>query len=228
MVSALQLAVTGVTLGLAYSAAPGVVNTEATRRGSARGFGAGFAVESGALIGDMFWAALALAGVSLTARFWPVQVTLALVGGFFLLRMAWLAAHDALRRRPTSEGASGRGDFTTGAIFGLANPVGLAFWSGLGGGVVASGASGVGFAGFFSGFFIGALLWSLGFAALVGYGRRWARPLVFQLIDGVCALALGYFGFSLLWTGANELSRRLGWSRALAAATPYPIATAAR
>ncbi|HEU5343538.1 MAG TPA: LysE family transporter, partial [Ktedonobacterales bacterium] len=91
-----QLAVTGVTLGVAYSAAPGVVNTEATRRGSARGFGAAFAVEAGALIGDTLWAALALAGVSLTARFWPVQVTLALVGGLFLLRMAWLAAHDAL------------------------------------------------------------------------------------------------------------------------------------
>lgn len=214
MSSIVQLALTGVTLGLAYSAAPGVVNTEATRRGSARGFGAGFAVESGALIGDMFWAALALAGVSLTARFWPVQASLALVGGLFLLRMAWLAAHDALRRRPAAAPAGGRGDFATGVVFGLANPVGLGFWSGLGGGVVASGASALGFTGFFVGFFIGALLWSLSFAALVGWGRRWARPLVFQLIDGVCALALGYFGVSLLWTSAQEVSRRLGWARA--------------
>ncbi len=53
MVGVLQLALTGVTLGLAYSAAPGVVNTETARRGSARGFFAGFAVESGALFGDM-------------------------------------------------------------------------------------------------------------------------------------------------------------------------------
>lgn len=214
MVGAFQLALTGVTLGLAYSAAPGVVNTETARRGSARGFFAGFAVESGALFGDMLWAALALAGVSLTARFWPAQITLAFVGGFFLLRMAWLAAHDALRRRPTEAVVSGRGDFATGVVFGLANPVGLGFWSGLGGGVVASGANAMGFTGFFVGFFLGALLWSASFAALVGWGRRWARPLTFQVIDGVCALALGYFGFSLLWTGANELTRRLGWSRA--------------
>ncbi|HEX8995938.1 MAG TPA: LysE family transporter [Ktedonobacterales bacterium] len=208
-----QLALTGVTLGLAYSAAPGVVNTEATRRGSARGFGAAFAVESGALLGDVLWAVLALAGISLTARFWPVQVTLALIGGLFLLRMAWLAAHDALHRRRASGPTSGRGDFATGMVFGLANPVGLAFWSGLGGGVVASGAGTLGVALFLVAFFLGALLWSLGYGALVGWGRRWARPLVFQLIDGVCALALGYFGFSLLWTGANELSRRIGWAR---------------
>lgn len=205
MTGTLQLALTGMTLGLAYAAAPGVVNTEATRRGSARGFGAGFAVESGSLIGDVFWAALALAGVSLTARFWPVQVTLALVGGLFLLRMAWLAAHDALHRRVETGPVSARGDFATGVVFGLANPVGLAFWSGLGGGVVASGATTQGFIGFFAGFFCGALTWSVGYASLVGWGRRWARPLVFQLIDAACALALGYFGVSLLWTGAQGL-----------------------
>jgi len=215
MTGILQLALTGVTLGLAYAAAPGAVNTEATRRGSARGFGAGFAVESGSIIGDMLWAALALAGVSLTARFWPVQVTLALVGGLFLLRLAWLAAHDALHRRTSDVAVSARGDFATGVVFGLANPVGLAFWSGLGGGIVASGASALGFAGFFAGFFVGAALWSVGFASLVGWGRRWARPLVFQLIDAACALVLGYFGFSLLWTGAQEISRRLGWARAM-------------
>ncbi|HEY7850205.1 MAG TPA: LysE family transporter [Ktedonobacterales bacterium] len=218
MTGSLQLALTGVTLGLAYSAAPGVVNTEATRRGSARGFGAAFAVESGALIGDMLWAVLALAGVSLTARFWPIQVTLSLVGGLFLLRMAWLAAHDALyQRRVETRPVSGRGDFATGAVFGVANPVGLAFWSGLGGGVVASGATALGVAVFLAAFFLGALLWSAGFGGLVGWGRRWARPLVFQLLDAVCGLALGYFGFSLLWAGAQEASRRLGWVRAAVA-----------
>jgi len=206
-----QFALTGVTLGLAYSAAPGVVNTEATRRGSARGFRAAFSVESGALIGDVFWAALALAGVSLSARFWPIQATLALVGGLFLLRMAWLAAHDMLfHRRAETHAVSERGDFGTGVVFGLANPVGLAFWSGLGGGVAASGASELGVVLFLLSFFCGALLWSFGFGALVGWGRRWARPLVFQLLDAACALLLGYFGVSLLWTGAQEVSRHLG------------------
>lgn len=207
-----QLALTGVTLGLAYAAAPGAVNAEATRRGSSRGVAAALAVESGSLFGDTLWAALALAGVSLTARFWPVQVTLALVGGLFLLRMAWLAAQDALHhQRAVAGAASSRGDFATGVIFGLANPAGLAFWSGLGGGVVASGASAGGITLFFLCFALGALLWSLGYSALIGWGRRWARPFVFRLIDAVCALALGFFGVSLLLTGAGELGHRLGW-----------------
>lgn len=215
MVGGIQLALTGVTLGLAYAAAPGAVNTEATRRGSSRGFGAALAIETGSLLGDTLWAALALAGISLTTRFWPVQATLALVGGLFLLRMAWLAAHDALFHRPvTPTTVQGRGDIATGIIFGLANPVGLAFWSGLGGGVVASGATTAGIAAFFVGFFVGATLWGLGFSALVGLGRRWAHPLVFQLLDAACALALGYFGFSLLWTGARTISDRMGLIRA--------------
>ncbi|HEX9037620.1 MAG TPA: LysE family transporter [Ktedonobacterales bacterium] len=103
-----RLAFLGVGLGLAYAAAPGAVNTEAMRRGSAHGSLSALLVETGSLLGDGLWAALALIGVSLTARFWPVQLTLALAGGFFLLRMAWSAGRDALFGRADSAPAGRR------------------------------------------------------------------------------------------------------------------------
>jgi threonine/homoserine/homoserine lactone efflux protein len=187
----LHLALMGVALGLAYAAAPGAVNTEAMRRGSSRGSLAALLVEAGSLLGDGLWAALALIGVSLTARFWPVQLTLALTGGFFLLRMAWSAGRDALLGRQEAAPTSRRGDFATGLVFGLANPVGLAALP------------------FFGGFLVGAGLWCGGFALLVGWGRRWLNPLVLRVIDGLCACALGYFGLELLATGAREVIERL-------------------
>jgi threonine/homoserine/homoserine lactone efflux protein len=205
----LHLALMGVALGLAYAAAPGAVNTEAMRRGSSRGSLAALLVEAGSLLGDGLWAALALIGVSLTARFWPVQLTLALTGGFFLLRMAWSAGRDALLGRQEAAPTSRRGDFATGLVFGLANPVGLAFWSGLGGAVALSGAVGLAALPFFGGFLVGAGLWCGGFALLVGWGRRWLNPLVLRVIDGLCACALGYFGLELLATGAREVIERL-------------------
>jgi threonine/homoserine/homoserine lactone efflux protein len=199
----------GFALGLAYAAAPGAVNTEAMRRGTAHGSLAALLVETGSLLGDGFWAALALIGVSLTVRYWPVQMTLALAGGFFLLRMAWNAGRDALLGRRKSTPASHRGDLATGLVFGLANPVGLAFWSGIGGAVALAGGVGLAALPFFAGFLVGASLWCAAFALLVGWGRRWLSPVVLRVIDGLCACALGYFGLSLLATSTEQAIQRL-------------------
>ena len=192
-------------LGLAYAAAPGAVNTEAVRRGLAHGPRSAFLVEAGSLIGDSLWALLALTGVALFGRHLAVQVVLGIAGGCFLLRMAWNALHDAwLARQPVAKQRA-RGDFATGAFFGLANPVGLAFWSGVGSGVVAMGATEVGFAFFFAGFFAGASLWCIALSLLLGLGRRWVHPSFFRLVNAICGLILGYFGIKLLWSTCLDL-----------------------
>jgi len=98
-----------------------------------------------------------------------------------------------------------RGDFATGAVFGLANPVSLAFWSGLGGGTIALAATGYGFLLFFAGFFAGAVLWCLGLSALLGWGRRWVRPGAFRLVNALCGAALGYLDLRLLLSTGAEV-----------------------
>lgn len=198
--------ITAIGLGIAYAAAPGAVNTEAIRRGVAHGAHATLFVEAGSLIGDSLWAVLALTGITVFAQHLAVQMVLGIAGGCFLLRMAWLALHEAFVRRDTMSAPSfsGRGDFATGVVFGVANPVGLAFWSGLGSSVVASGIVGVEFVLFFVGFFIGAVLWSVGIAAVMRWGRRWIRPSFFRWINALCGLALGYFGVRVLWTTVGE------------------------
>ncbi len=192
---------TAIGLGITYAAAPGAVNTEAIRRGVAHGARATFLVETGSLIGDSVWALLALAGVTALAHQLAIQIILGIAGGCFLLRMAWLALHEAFVRRAASStlASSQRGDFMTGVVFGLANPVGLAFWSGMGSSVIAAGTTGMQFVIFFAGFFLGAVLWCVGIAAGMYWGRRWIRPALFRWINVICGLALGYFGIRVLW-----------------------------
>lgn len=197
-------------LGMAYAAAPGAVNTEAVRRGVAHGARATLLVEAGSLLGDVLWALIALTGISVFARHLAIQVALGIVGGCFLLRMAWLALHEALRRQPDGSAVSpsARGHLATGLVFGVANPVGLAFWSGLGASVVATGATGQGLALFVVSFLVGASLWCAGLSAAMRWGRRWVRPSLFRWINALCGLAFGYLGLRILWETAHPFIER--------------------
>lgn len=208
----LTFLLTAIGLGLAYAAAPGAVNTEAIRRGATHGAHSTFRVEAGSLIGDSLWAVLALTGVTVFVHYLAIQLVLGIAGGCFLLRLAWIALYEAFAQRTSSSAevavASTRGDFATGVVFGLANPVGLAFWSGVGSSVIASGATGVQFILFFVGFFVGATLWGIGISTTLHWGRRWIRPSMFRWINALCGLALGFFGVRVLWTTAQELLER--------------------
>jgi chemosensory pili system protein ChpE len=102
----------------------------------------------------------------------------------------------------------------TGVVFGLANPVGLAFWSGLGSSVLASGVTGWQFVFFFAGFFLGAVLWCLGISVGIRWGRRWIQPRMFRVINALCGLALGYFGMRVLWMTVQDwLEHQVGSTR---------------
>ena len=202
----LTLIVTAIGLGIAYAAAPGAVNTEAIRRGIAKGARSALLVETGSLIGDSLWAVLALTGITLLTRYLVIQMVLGMTGGFFLLRLAWLSLSEAFTRKraSTTNTSSTRRDFATGVVFGLANPVGLAFWSGLGSSVVASGVTSWQFVFFFAGFFLGAVLWCLAISAMIRWGRSFIHPALFRWINALCGFALGYFGIRVLWIALQD------------------------
>jgi threonine/homoserine/homoserine lactone efflux protein len=210
--SALILAAAG--LGLAYSAAPGAVNTEALRRGLSRGYRPALLVQVGALLGDLVWAALALVGTGLFLQDRSVQAILGIAGACFLLRLAWSALQQAWRGGlPGGHGQVDRGDFVTGLVFSLANPFGLAFWSGVGGGMAVTGSANPGLHDglvFLVGFAIGAAAWCLGAAASIGWGRRFVSVGLFRWISALSGLALGYFGLRLLWETLTAVLERPG------------------
>ena len=104
------------------------------------------------------------------------------------------------------------GSLATGVVFSLANPAGLAFWTGMGGGMLGAGDAVISIdraVHFLLAFLAGALAWGVGMSALVAWGRRFATAKVFRAIDALCGVALGYFGIQLPWTTLQRDGRFL-------------------
>jgi chemosensory pili system protein ChpE len=211
-----QLFLSAIGLGLVFSATPGAVNTESLRRGIARGFWPALLVQLGSLTGDIVWAAIALTGTAFLVQNRSIALLLGIVGACFLLRQALSAFRGAMDLgMPRPADAPSRGDFVVGTFFSVTNPFAVAFWLGLGAGVTATANTGLpSTIAFFAGFFVGAVLWCVGFAAAVSRGRRYVNARLLRAIDTLCGLALSYFGLRLLWQSLRAL-RFLRFARAL-------------
>ncbi len=92
------LIITACVLSFVYSAAPGAVNTEAVRRGLQRGFVPSFLVQIGAVLGDLVWAMIGLAGVALLLQVLPVRIMLGIAG--VATRQRSVGLRIARRRKP--------------------------------------------------------------------------------------------------------------------------------
>jgi len=53
---------------------------------------------------------------------------------------------------------------------------------------------------FMVGYVCGLVAWSFSYSVLIGKGRRYVTPRLFQGINVVCAVVMGYFALSLLWS----------------------------
>ena len=190
----------GIMLGLAYVASPGPVNIETLRRGLSGGFRVALALQLGSLIGDLFWAILALAGVALLLTHAAAQAILSIAGTALLVYLGCSALRSwrtiAAVASPVGDSApqiqvgalaSGR-MFWTGAAIATANPFGPAFWLSIGG-AMGNGAQQQPIT-FLGGFFLGALLAGVTIALLVGIGHARITPRLARLATSGCGLAL--------------------------------------
>lgn len=210
MPSDVMIILTGIALGFAYCAVPGAVNTECIRRGLSGGFRPAILIQSGALLGDMVWAILGLTGAAFILQFDALVILLGLVGAGFLFSLARNSFLSAWAPSPTSgEGLTQRGrPLIVGATFSLANPAGLAFWSGIGGGLLATlgDPTTAEIILLLTAFFVGSMIWCLAISAVVSWGRRFASPRLFRWVDALSGIALSYFAVRLI----VATMRRLG------------------
>ncbi|WP_049784388.1 LysE family transporter [Alicyclobacillus acidocaldarius] len=151
------------------------------------------------------WAIIGLTGVALVFHFLPVQIILGIAGVTFLLRMAWLSFLDARKSIDLKLDSSKKEqrDFITGIIFSLANPFGIAFWGGIGGGFathIADMPLMDKLLFLFLGFSVGAFAWCIGISALVAWSRKFIGEKLLRGIFTVSSLAMAYFALEMLWT----------------------------
>jgi chemosensory pili system protein ChpE len=189
--------------GLAYCAAPGVINAEALRRALTRGFRASLLFQVGALVGDALWAPVALSGVVVLRPSAPLQLLLCVCGAMLLGWMAWGALRDSLRgHAPAVLHPSRHDDLLLGTLLSLANPFAVVFWLSVGGGLLGVGAlapqlptaaTAVG------AFILAALIWSVLLASLASYGRTLVTAFAFRWLNAGAGICMALFGVGLIW-----------------------------
>jgi chemosensory pili system protein ChpE len=204
----MSLAVSSFILGIAFCAPPGIVTAETVRRGFARGFRPALFVQFGSLVGDTTWSLIALTGLAFLVQNNTARIILSVIGIALLSKLARDAISAARTASETNNvPASERGDFATGALLSLSNPLNIVFWTGIGT-TAFTGISGAPqlshFVTFFIAFMTAAFLWCFIMAGLVAWGRQFITPLFFRFVNATCGLILFYFGIRLayqLWIG---------------------------
>ena len=198
------LFVSAIMLGLILCAPPGAVNTEAFRRGVSGGFKRAWNIELGSCVGDLTWACLALIGLAFLVTNDVARIALGLLGACLLIYLAYQAIRDSMKETVLEgEIKEGRSDLVTGALISLGNPFQIAFWLGIGGSAIATivpNPMAVDFAVFIGGYVVGLMVWSFSYSVLIGRGRKYVTPRLFQVINVICACVMLYFAASLLWS----------------------------
>ncbi|WP_394341311.1 LysE family translocator [Natrarchaeobius chitinivorans] len=215
-------ALAGVVFGLALAAPPGPMNAIIAEESVLRGWAAGFRAGLGAMLADVLFFVLALAGVvAVVDQYPPVRPALYVIGGVLMLYFAIGAVAEA--RSAASFTDDDRGEstgFRKTFALSLSNPYQIGFWLTVGVGLLESGRLDVlsylpggseslagvlvvqtGSPSLLIGFFAGIAVWIVVFpAVLVSAGRR--VDAFAPAVAALSALVLAGFGLIFLATGA--------------------------
>lgn len=194
----------GIVLGLAYCAPVGPVNLEMIRRGMAGGFGPALAVSMGSVIGDAFWAFVALAGTGLVLEAPAARAALGALGVGLLV---WLsgAAFRAARRPaelPLGERPTARSGFLVGVSLSMANPFAVAFWLAVSGAMASAGfdvQNRTARNAYFAGIVTGAVVYGVAFSFLAAWSRRFVTPRAARWVNLAGGLVLAGLAVYLAW-----------------------------
>jgi Putative threonine efflux protein len=217
-------ALAGIAFGLALAAPPGPMNAIIAEESVVRGWTAGFRAGLGAMLADVAFFLLALAGaVSIVEELPRLRAGMITLGGLLMLYFAVDAARNAgVAFAPTETAAGGKG-FQKAFVLGLTNPYQILFWLTVGVGLLESGEIDVlartpglgellagalvvqtGSATLVVGLFVGVVVWIVGFpAALVAAGRR--LDSFAPIVAIVSALILAGFGAVFLYDGVTAI-----------------------
>jgi L-lysine exporter family protein LysE/ArgO len=171
----------------------------------------------GTCAGDLFYATLALAGMSALLQFTTVRWVVWIGGAIVLLFLTWKMAREALYPA-SAPPVEGEADFTTsrpshaksflrGALLAVSSPSGILWFAAVGGALIAkAGATNPANASvFLTGFFIGGLGWTLLICLLASHGRKRAGTTLLRACHVMSAVLFAYFSYSVIVDGYRDL-----------------------
>ena len=215
----------GAVFGLALAAPPGPMNAIIAEESVLRGWRAGFTAGLGAMVADLCFLALSLAGVvTVVQSMSRLRGVLFAIGGLLMLYFGVDAARGMRATLTPDKNPDDKSKgFRRAFVLALTNPYQILFWLTVGVGLLTPGTHDLlaevqyvgdtlagllivetGSATLLVGFFGGIVCWIVGFpAGLVALGDRFER--LTPLVAGVSALVLGGFGVAFLWAAVEVL-----------------------
>ena len=206
----------GFFLSLSLCLDIGLVNVAMLSLTISHGFKPGFWLGLGSCVGDLVYAALALAGMAVLLQFEAVRWAVWIGGGAVLLFLTGKMAREALS--PARAGNAGPQDsaspqasaprsFMRGVLLAMSSPSAILWFAAVGGALIAkAGATTPATASvFLSGFFLGGLAWTLFVCTLASQGRKRAGATLMRACHVVSALLFAYFSYSVIVGGYRDL-----------------------
>ena len=130
--SPLALLLQGFLLGWSVAWPPGPINVEIVRRGTNRGFLAGWLVGCGAFTGDFLWALVMSSGASVLARNESVKLALGVLSTVFMLFFAGMLVKSWWRGPRLAQTAAApdraKNGYLLGLILSVSSPWNAGFW----------------------------------------------------------------------------------------------------
>ena len=169
----------GFLLSLSLCLDIGVANIAMITLAMQRGYFQGFALGLGTCVGDLIYAVLALAGMTVLLQYDTVRWVLWIGGSVLLLYFAAKMVHSAiyhdavLAESGETRGNSPRQEFFRGIFLAMSSPSAILWFAAVGGTLIARSGGGtvLSSALFLSGFLSAGLLWSAG--AVPGSDPGW-------------------------------------------------------
>lgn len=207
-----MLFIKALVIGFSIAAPVGPIGLLCVQRSLKRGFRSGLATGLGAATADALYGVLGAVGITGVALSAPsLAMLLKVVGGAFLMWLAWGIACDALKPKHAAVVAASTAvtrDFLTAFGLTLSNPMTIlafiaifAALDPLSGEPQAGEAMWFGTCSMLAGVFLGSAAWWLCLSGLTAALRKKMSVSFMRVISAMSAVAIGTFGFAQVVIG---------------------------
>jgi L-lysine exporter family protein LysE/ArgO len=177
-----------------------------------RGYFQGFALGLGTCVGDLIYAVLALAGMTVLLQYDTVRWVLWIGGSVLLLYFAAKMVHSAiyhhavLAEASETRGNSPRQEFFRGIFLAMSSPSAILWFAAVGGTLIARSGGGtvLSSALFLGGFLSAGLLWSAGLCLAATQGGKLLGDKLLRYSYWASAAIFCYFAVYVIVSGYNE------------------------
>ncbi|BBP63699.1 membrane protein [Pseudomonas sp. Cab53] len=202
----------GFLLSLSLCLDIGVANIAMITLAMQRGYSQGFALGLGTCVGDLIYAVLALAGMTVLLQYETVRWVLWIGGSALLLYFSAKMIHAAmyhsavLAEAGEVRGQSSRQAFLRGIFLAMSSPSAILWFAAVGGTLIARAGGGtvLSSALFLSGFLCAGLLWSAGLCLAATQGGKLLGDKLLRYSYLASAAIFCYFAVYVIVSGYDE------------------------